>query len=98
MPVATTEKPTLSGHENRISNLEVDVIRHEKFIVGNGNGGPGAKTDIILLQEAVKDIKQTVKEIKDSMSGVTKALWGLMASVIVAVLVWLITVYFPTHM
>jgi chromosome segregation ATPase len=92
------DKPTLSGHEKRLVDLECDVVRHEKFITGNGNGGPGAKTDIILLQKAVADIKETVKEIKTSMSSVTKALWGLAASVIGAVIIWLITVYFPAHM
>ncbi len=87
--VTADPKPTLAGHHKRIADLETDVCRHEAFIVGNGNAG--AKTEIIMLKQAVEDIK-------GSMKGVQKALWGLVASVIGAVIIWLITVYFPAHM
>jgi HAMP domain-containing protein len=82
-------KPSLAGHEQRITSLETDVCRHEAFITGNGS--IGAKTEIELLKTAVGDIK-------DSFKGVQKALWALAASVIGAVIIWLITVYFPGHM
>ncbi len=82
-------KPSLAGHHQRIASLETDVCRHEAFIVGNGS--VGAKTEIIIL-------KQAVEEIKGGIKGVQKALWGVAASVIGAVIIWLITVYFPAHM
>lgn len=89
MTANAAAKPTLAGHEKRIGDLECDVNRHEAFIVGNGN--VGAKADIVMLKTAVNDIK-------DSFRGVQKALWALAASVIGAVIIWLITVYFPAHM
>ncbi len=87
--VTADPKPTLAGHHQRIASLETDVCRHEEFIYGNGK--IGAKTDIETLKTAVNDIK-------DSFKGVQKALWALAASVIGAVIIWLITVYFPSHM
>ncbi|MFA5714408.1 MAG: hypothetical protein WC998_01535 [Candidatus Paceibacterota bacterium] len=90
MPAAIADrKPTLAGHEQRITSIENDICRHESFITGNGS--IGAKTDIELLKTAVNDIK-------DSFKGVQKALWALAASVIGAVIIWLITIYFPAHM
>ena len=87
--ISADPKPSLANHHQRIASLETDVCRHEAFITGNGS--IGAKTEIVIL-------KQAVEEIKGSMKGVQKALWGLAASVIGAVIIWLITVYFPSHM
>lgn len=89
-------EPSLVAHEQRISDLEVDVCRHEVFIVGNGV--TGAKTEIALLKQSLVDFNQKVEEIKRSMGKVALALWGIAGSVIAAIIIWLITEYFPSHM
>lgn len=88
MAEESTVKSTLANHEKRIGDLEVDVDRHEAFIVGNGN--VGAKADIAMLKIAVDDIK-------GEFDGVKKALWALTASIIGAVIIWLITVFIPAN-
>lgn len=90
------QKPSVSDHEIRISNIESDIGRHEAFIIGNGS--IGAKAEIVLLKETVKEIKDSIKDIKDSMKGVTKAAYTLAASIIGALVIWFLTVYIPSHM
>lgn len=66
-----------------------DVDCHEKFINGNGNGsGSGAKTRLALVEDNLKEIKDTLKWLRGAVT-------GLIATVVGAVIIWLVLTGIP---
>jgi len=69
--------------------MKDDVDCHEKFINGNGGGSStGAKTRLALLEDNLKEIKETLKWLRGAVT-------GLIMTVIGAVIIWLITTGIP---
>ena len=69
--------------------VKCDVDNHEKFINGNGGGsGSGAKTRLALLEDNLKEIKDTLKWLRGAVT-------GLFATVIGAVIIWLVLTGIP---
>jgi hypothetical protein len=69
--------------------VKSDVDQHEKFINGNGNGsGSGAKTRLALVEDNLKEIKDTLKWLRGAVT-------GLIATVVGAVIIWLVLTGIP---
>jgi hypothetical protein len=84
MAAQTTTVRELSG---RVDVLKITVDKHDDFI--NGNGKPGAKTRLDMLDDAVEEIKSTLRAL-------TKAAWGLASAIIIAGAAWFLFQLLPS--
>jgi len=80
---------------NQVTQIKIEteqikktVCEHDEFI--NGNGKPGAKVEIANLKSEIKTIGKEVGEIKDMISALQKWAMGILASVIVSIIVYVL--------
>ena len=55
----------------------------------NGNGKPGAKTRLALLEESLKEINDTLKWLRGAVTGLILTLIG-------AIIIWVFTILIPS--
>ncbi len=72
-----------------LRELRKKVDEHECWIDGNGN--PGAKTRLALLERAIPDIRKDLTKIRKRFDWIL----GVLVAILVPVLIWLITDVIP---
>ncbi len=76
--------------ENRLQNLEKTNCEHDEFI--NGNGHEGAKTTLARMDDRLKIIEDRLAKIEALLD---RVLWGIILTIAVGVIVWLLTWLLP---
>lgn len=87
------ERPTVAIIAQRLENLEKKVDGHDTFI--DGNGKPGAKVEIATMQAQLRVLLEQVGDIKKQLTDMTKAAWGLVTAIGIAVVTYLLTSVLP---
>jgi ABC-type siderophore export system fused ATPase/permease subunit len=83
---ATTHQSVVLDHSSRMKRIEDCQDEHDKFI--NGNGSPGAKARLALLEDSVE-------RIETSMSRMTNWFIGLIITIGGSVAIWFLTQQLP---
>jgi hypothetical protein len=70
----------------RYNELEKDVQAHDIFI--NGNGIPGVKARLLLIERDIVDIKSHLK-------GIENGIWVLASSGSIGIFIWMVNELLP---
>lgn len=78
---------TTSQLTGEVAHIKETVKQHDEWIEGNGK--PGAKTRVTLLENGQKDIKESLEKIYGRINGL---IWGVVAAVVIEVVTRILNV------
>lgn len=88
---ATVANPKHKVERHTVPCTEIKEVR--EWI--NGNGSPGAKVKLALLEDRFKDIQNDIREIKDTMTWMRNVMVGLVITVVASLIIYFVVQVIP---